>query len=97
MARSGRGALDGGRIADLPIEAQISGMLVCALGPHRWLAGLKRLPGVDDGRQRLVIDRDPLGRVARGGQGLGDDHRHGVADMAHPVQGDRRPGRRRHR
>ena len=92
MARRRRRALDRGPVADLPVEAEIAGRLV----PHRGLARIEGARGIDDGRQRLVIDRDQLGRVARRGGGLGDDHRDRVADMPHPVARDRRM-RRQHR
>ena len=59
------------------------------------LARIERVRGVGDRRQRLVIDRDQLGGVARGSEAFGDDHRDGVADMAHPVADHRRPRRQR--
>ena len=43
-------------------------------------ARLGRLLGVDDGRQRLVVDVDQRrSRRAPASRRLGDDHRHGVA------------------
>ena len=39
----------------------------------------ERLLAVDDDRQRIVLDLDELGRVARELAGLGDDDRDGLA------------------
>ena len=64
--------------------------------PHRRLAGIERLPGLDDRRQHLVIDLHQLGGVARLGGGVGDDNRHRVADMPHPVARQGRSRRHRH-
>ena len=61
------------------------------------MAGVERAGGVDDRRQRFVLDRDPLSGVARLDDGIGDDHRDRVADMAHPLAGDRGMRRRCHR
>ena len=52
------------------------------------------------GAQRLVVDLDELGGVARELAGLRDDDRDRVADEAHPADGERVvldlvPGRRR--
>jgi hypothetical protein len=58
---------------------------------HRRRAGPDRVDGVDDRGQCLVIDRDPLGCVARLRLGRGDDDRHPFADIAHPVDRQWRP------
>ena len=92
MARRRHCPLDRGAVADLPVEAEIARRLV----PYLRLARIEGVRGVDDGGQRLVIDRDQLGRVARRGGALRHDHRDRVADMPHPVAGDRRM-RRQHR
>ena len=42
----------------------------------------ERIPGIGDRRQRLVIDLDRFGGVARLAQGLGDDERDGLTDIA---------------
>ena len=52
---------------------------------------------VDDGRQRLVVDVDELGRVLGEVERLGDDERDGVADETHLVVGERRARRLRAR
>ena len=65
-------------------------------GTSAWSWGcalLRRLLGVGDRRQRLVVDLDRVGRVAREVAVLGDDDRHRVADVAHRVDRDRRVGR----
>ena len=46
-------------------------------------ARLLRLARVDERRQRLVLDLDELGRVARELARLGDDRDDGLADEAH--------------
>ena len=48
-------------IAPLETEAEIAGRLV----PDRGAPGGQRRRGLDDRRQRPVLDRDPLGGVAR--------------------------------
>ena len=53
-------------------------------------AGRERGLGIGDRRQRVVLDDDGLGRVGRGGAGLGDDDRDRVADEPHLVLGERR-------
>ena len=50
---------------------------------------------IDGDRQRVVVDDDRLGRVDRGGLGLRDDHRDGVADEVHRAAGERGPRARR--
>ena len=62
--------------------------------------GVTRLTGVGDHRQRLVVDLDELGGVARELARLGHDDGDGVADEADASDGervvlDRRGGRRR--
>ena len=74
-------------------------------------SGVERLAGVDDRRQRLVLDVDQLERVAGGVAVLGDDERdllaleahlvggehglHVVGQRRHPRQAERLRGRRR--
>ncbi len=60
------------------------------------LPGVEGARGVDHGGKRLIVDRDQLGRIARGGEALRHHHRDRVADMPHPVARDRRM-RRDHR
>ena len=50
---------------DLPVEADV----VRDVGVELRRALLRRLLGVDDGRQRLVVHLDRVGRVARDGSG----------------------------
>ena len=45
----------------------------------------RRGGGLDHRRQHLVIDLDGLGAVLRRMHGLGDDHRHRLADEARLV------------
>ena len=61
---------------------------------------LQRLLAVEHVRQRLVVDLDQLGSVARELARTRDDRRDGVADVAHAADGERvvldvRPGGRR--
>ena len=60
-------------------ERDVVGRLV----PHQRRAGLDRILDGDDRRQRLVLDLEQLGGVARLRLRLGDDERHAVADRAH--------------
>ena len=92
-----RGGLDrgvgGGGVADRPVIDQI------AVGFRMQLrrAGLERLRGVGDRRLLGVGDGDGLGRVARLALGLGHHDHHRVADIADPVDRQRRPGAHLHR
>ena len=55
--------------------------------------------GQRDGRQRFVLDVDQLGRIGSLRRGLGNDQRHGFADIAHLAGGEdrlRRPKALRH-
>jgi len=45
----------------------------------------------DDRRQDRVVDGDQLGRVLRLVRRLGDDHRDGIADVAHAIGREARP------
>ena len=55
--------------------------------------GSERRPGVDHGRQRLILDRDQFAGVLGGGSGLGDHHGDRLADMHRPLAGERGPVR----
>ena len=77
----GEGGIDRRLVADLVEERLVAGIVV----PHRGRAGRQRRLGGDDRRQRLVIDRDELGRVLRLVQRLGDDEGDGLADIAHAL------------
>ncbi len=60
------------------------------------LAG-RRLGGVGDRGQRLVIDLNKLGGVPGLGQRLGDDEGDGLADIAHPRLREAEMGAPEHR
>ena len=66
VARLGHRPLDGGAVAQFPIEAEIAPHLV----PHRRLARIERMGGVDGCGQRLVVDRDQLRGIAGRGRRL---------------------------
>ena len=76
-------------VALLEMEGEIARRLV----PERRRAVRKSRHAVDDGRQRLVVDLDQLGRLARRLDAVGDDEGHRIADMAHAAIGQRRPRR----
>ncbi|MGY3331422.1 hypothetical protein ACVILI_004439 [Mesorhizobium sp. USDA 4775] len=80
-------------IADLPVEYQI----VLGLGMDLRRALFERLGGFDDGLQFLVGDLDRLCRITGLPLGLGHDDDDGVTDIAHLVDGQRRPGAHLHR
>ena len=66
---------------------------------HDRRVGQDRGFGVDDRRQRVVVDDHGFGGVDRLGLRLRDHHRHDVADEPHAVPGERRPvhrGRQHH-
>jgi hypothetical protein len=88
-----RGALHRPRhdlgVALAQVESEIAGRHV----PDRGRAGGERRRTVDDGRQRLVLDLDQLGRLVRDLRAVGDDEGHRIADMAHTAQGQRRARR----
>ena len=58
-------------VADGPLEDDVVRGVLVELRSAR----LDRLVGVDDGRQRLVVDDDRLERVERLRLGVGDDRR----------------------
>ncbi len=76
-----------------PVDGEVAGRL----RPELRRAVAQRGARVDDRRQRLVFDRDEFGGVLRRGGGLGDHHRDRLADMHHPLAGERRPGRHHER
>ncbi len=51
-------------------------------------AGGERRECIGDGGQHRVAHDDALGGVLRRRRGLRDDHRHGLADMAHAIRGE---------
>jgi hypothetical protein len=72
-----------------PVERDIAGRF----RPQLRRAGrLRRLDG-DDRIERLVVDLDEIGGVLRGERGLGDHHRHRLADIHHALARQRMPVR----
>ena len=71
----------------LEVEGEIARRLV----PERGRAVGERRRAVDDGGQRLVVDLDQLGRLARDLGAVGNDEGHRIADMAHAAH-RRAPG-----
>jgi hypothetical protein len=61
------------------------GLVAGVVGPHFRRIGRERGLGGDRGGERLVIDRDQLGRVLRLVRGFGDDEGDGVADIADAI------------
>ena len=84
--RLGAGRLDRRTVAELGLESEIAGDGVMDDGR----AGGERRERVGDRGQHLVAHDDALGGVLRRRGGLGDHHRHGLADMAHAISGERR-------
>ena len=79
---------------------QVEGEITRRLLPDRGRAGGERRHAVDDGRQRLVVDLDKLGRLAGDLLAVGNDEGHRIADMAHAALGKcraRRHDQRLHR
>ena len=58
---------------------------------------VKRGGGIDDRRQRAIIDDHAFRGIARGRLGFGDDESHRIADMADAAVGQSRSGRDQHR
>ena len=73
----------------VPVEHDVVGNMLEQLRR----AGADRVLGVGHRRQRVVFDLDRLGGIARRGQGLGDDQRHRLADVAHLAERQHRPRR----
>ena len=90
--RLGEGGLDILAVMALPMDAEVR----AALRPHQRHAGVVRMREVGDRRQRIVIDIDQFGGVARLLQAVGDDIGDGVADKTHGAARQDRPGRREH-
>ena len=81
MRGMGKGGGGRGLVADLDIDAEIAGGFV----PQLRRARFQRVGGKCDRRQRVVCNVQPLGRVFRLGDGVGDDHRDRLADIARLV------------
>ena len=86
--RDGRRRERGIRIAagDRPGERDVR----ADVGMQLRRTGHRRLLGIDDGAERIVVDVDQIERVARRLARLGDDERDAVADVAHRVDGEQR-------
>ena len=80
-----------GRI--LVAHHQREGDIVRRLVPDHRRAGLHRVLDVDHRRQRLVLDLDQFGGVARLLHRFGDHEGDALADRAHLVGGEDRPQR----
>ena len=91
--RLGEGGIDRGEVAEAPVVAKIARHI----GKDLRRARLQRLAGIDDRRLLDIVDLDLVGRLARLLEGLGDDDRDRVADMAHMVGRERRVRRLGHR
>ena len=88
----GEGGIGRLGIAQLPVED----LVALGLRPDLGRVEGARAQRVGGGRQRAPVDVDQLGGIARLGEGLGDDQRDGVADMAGRVlDQDRIGGHRR--
>ncbi len=85
------GGVSVGSIALLPMEADVPWGLRPDLRDTRFGGGAS----VDDCVQIFVVHRDELSSGACDTQVFGDDHGHGLADMAHDTVGQEWP-RRRH-
>ena len=88
MRSLGEGRVGAGGVAGVPVDADIARHLV---GNDR-RAGRPGCLARGDGRQRLVVDRDQLGRIERLGVGLRDDERHRLAGKTHLAVGEQRLG-----
>ena len=84
VVRLGEGAVD---VAPLP-DARVGEVPAALLVQHR-RAVLERLPRVDDDLERVVVDHDELGGVARELARLGDDRRDRLADVPHLADRER--------
>lgn len=81
--------LDGLGIADRPVIGKIAAILF----PDDRRIRRKRARRIRDHGQVFIIDHHEVRRIARLRRRFGHDHRHQIADMAHPVARDQ-PARR---
>ena len=84
--RSRECRLNGGAVAQLPVEAEILRRIV----PHQRRIGTGAVVRLRHRRQRLVLDLHQLRRIARLLQCPGDDERHRVTGEAGAVAGQQR-------
>ena len=75
------------RVDIAPRHDVLGGDVRVELVPERRAGGVGRVLHRDDGRERLVVHVDELGRVGGDRRCLGDDDRDRVADVAHLVRG----------
>ena len=75
-----------GRLAPVPVEAQIVGDLV---GQQRGVR-VQRVRGLGDGGQRFIVDDDPFGGIERLVAGFRDDQGDGFAGIADGILGQQR-------
>ena len=93
MGGSGECAVGRGSVADVGVENHIRARMLAQ--PRR--VRFRRLRGVDNGGQRLVVDLDQLGGILRDRQRLGDHEHDRLADIVHLADGERIIGGRHHR
>ena len=74
------------RVSAFPVQRDVAGGGRPQLGRTR----VQRCAAVDHHVELLVVHDDPLGGIRRGSAVSRDDHRHGVADVHHPVAGEQR-------
>ena len=86
MGGAGEGRIDLGGVAIVIVERDVVRDVIVELRR----AGLGRVGGIGHGRQRLDVELDGFGGIARLRHRLGHDEGHGIADIAHLV------GRQRH-
>jgi hypothetical protein len=68
----------------------VDGEIGAGFRPELRRAGGERRARIHDWGKRFIIDGDKLGGVLRRGGAVGDNHRHALADVAHPLGGERR-------
>ena len=93
MGRTGESGFRSGAVAAFGGVADVVGVVV----PDARRIRIRRYRNVRDGCQGFVIHHHQFGGVLRLRQRFGDDHRHGIADIAGAVHHHRRPLRREHR
>ena len=89
----GKTRLDGALVAEREEEAFVTR----GFCPELRRVGQKRLLGRHDAGERLVLDRDPLRRILREIDTLGDDKGDRVANQHRAVLGEGRARRHEHR
>ncbi len=79
MRGAGKGRIDAGGVAFLPVEDDVAG----SLRPNSRCVLRHRACNVADGRELPVLDRYGFSCVERLGHRLGDNEGHRLADIAH--------------